>query len=195
MTHDEEILELEIWADSFKEGEFILELINESFSGNGINYEYGFVPTLVVDINSKKIKFIVYGYYKSWENVKLKRFIPEKISELLEFGKPDGIIYDPKDDKIIFAYEETSATPTGNQPLQRAERVWYSAYKKIPFVYLIGKHGLHDDGGIRTLPIWVPYLGLKLSAQYEIPSLALLYGSKTEPENYSVGGAKKKWKK
>ena len=132
MTHDEEILELEIWADSFKEGEFILELINESFSGNGINYEYGFLPTLVVDINSKKIKFIVYGYYKSWED------IPKKISELLAFGKSDGIIYDPKDDKIIFVYEETAATHTENQSLQRLERTWYSAYQRVPFVYLLG---------------------------------------------------------
>ena len=178
-----QIRELEVWADSFKEGEFILSQINQAFSGNGIKYEYGFVPVLTIDVNSTKIKFVVYGYYTSWKN------IPEKISELLLFGKSDAIIYDPKDDKIIFVYEETAATPTGNQALQRLERTWYSAYQRVPFVYLVGKHGLHKDGGIRTNSIWPSYLCLKLSTQYKIPSLALLYGSKTEPENYDIGNS------
>ena len=179
----ENLLELELWADSFKEGEFILDRIKNAFSGPEIVYIHGFVPTLTITSDSLTINFIVYGYYDSWENV------PTKISSLLVFGKPDGIIYDPKKDKIIFAYEETSAVPTGNQSLQRLERVWYAAYEKIPFVYLLGKYGLHIDNNNRTVSIWPSYLALKLSSQYFVPSLTLLYGSKKEPENYKIGNS------
>ncbi|MGY5144188.1 MAG: hypothetical protein ACW9XH_06870 [Candidatus Nitrosopumilus sp. bin_32a] len=176
-------MELEIWADSFKEGEFILERIQHIFKGSKISYIHGFVPTLSIVSNKQTINFIVYGYYSSWKN------IPSKISTLLDFGKPDGIIYDPKTDKIILSYEETSAVPTGNQSQQRLERVWYAAREKIPFVYLLGKYGMHKDGGIRTTSIWPSYLALNLTSQYEVPSLTLLYGSKTEPENYSIGNS------
>ena len=74
--------------------------------------------------------------------------------------------------------------PTGNQSLQRLERVWYAADQNIPFVYLLGKYGLHKDGNIRTTSIWPSYLALKLSTQYSIPSLTLLYGSRQNPEDY-----------
>jgi len=175
--------EIEVWADSFKEGEFILEQIKETFQNGNIVYEHGFLPTLEILINSKNIKFIVYGYYSSWDD------IPIKISNLLEFGKPDGIIYEPNIDKIILSYEETSAVPTGNQSQQRLERVWYSAKESIPFVYLLGKCGLHKDGNIRTTSIWPSYLALKLSSQYCVPSLTLLYGSEKQPENYNIGNS------
>lgn len=177
--------EIEVWADSFKEGEFILEQIKKTFQNGKIVYEHGFLPTLEILIDSKKIKFIVYGYYSSWTD------IPIKISNLLEFGKPDGIIYEPIMDKIILAYEETAAVPTGNQSQQRLERVWYSAKESIPFVYLLGKYGLHKDGKIRTTSIWPSYLALKLSSQYCVPSLTLLYGSKKQPENYNIGNSLK----
>tara|TARA_Y100001936_G_C16056265_1_gene661228 strand:+ start:410 stop:1870 length:1461 start_codon:yes stop_codon:yes gene_type:complete len=174
---------LEIWADSFKEGEFILDLLQQTFPNSTKKYIHGFVPTLQIN-RPEKINFTVYGYYDSWENR------PEKISDVLVYGKPDGIIYDPKKDKIIFAYEETSAVPTGNQSLQRLERVWYAAYAKIPFVYLLSKYGLHKDGNLRKTSIWPLYLALKLSTQYSIPSLTLLYGNKKHPENYCSGNAK-----
>lgn len=182
-SSNKNLREIEIWADSFKEGEFILEQINQVFSGGGISYEFGFLPSLTISINSQQIKFTAFGYYSAWSN------IPTKISELLKFGKCDAIIYDPNNDKIIFAYEETSAVPTGNQSLQRLERVWFAAKSLIPFVYLISKFGLHIDGGIRTISIWPSYLALKLSAQYKIPSLTLLYGNEEHPEDYSIGNS------
>ena len=180
--NENQVKELEIWADSFKEGEFILDRIKNKFLGT-ISYEHGFVPTLTITINSQTIKFFVYGYYDAWNDR------PKKISNLLVYGKCDGMIYDPILDKIIFAYEETSAVPTGNQSLQRLERTWYAAVQKIPFVYLLGKFGLHKDGGTRKVSIWPSYLALKLSSQYKIPSLTLLYGSETKQEDYEEGNA------
>jgi hypothetical protein len=178
---EKKIIELEIWADSFKEGEFILERIQRVFKGSKILHKHGFVPTLTIMINFQTIEFFVYGYYDAWNDR------PKKISNLLNYGKCDGIIYDPIADKIIFAYEETSAVPTGNQSLQRLERTWYAAHQKIPFVYLLGKFGLHKDGGTRQVSIWPSYLALKLSSQYKIPSLTLLYGSETKQEDYEEG--------
>ena len=84
--------ELEVWADNFKEGEFLLDRIAEVFPKSTKAYIHGFVPTLQIN-KPKKIKFVVYGYYSSWEK------IPTKISDLIACGKPDGIIYDPKKDK------------------------------------------------------------------------------------------------
>src|SRR2546428_236 len=77
---------------------------------------------------------------------------------ILEFGKPDAIIYDPVADEVLFAIEETAAVPTGNQSLQRLERVWYAASCGIPFAYLIGEYGLHKDQGVRRSSIWPVYL-------------------------------------
>lgn len=105
----------------------------------------------------------------------------------MKYGKADIIVYDPVNDRIILSVEETAAVPTGNQSLQRLERVWFAAKNKIPFAYLISEYGLHKDGGVRRSSIWPVYLALKLSSQYRIPSLTLFYGSKTSPENYTVG--------
>ncbi len=181
--NEKKVVELEIWADSFKEGEFILDRIKKAFPGQEIVYKHGFVPTLKITVASMTINFIVYGYYDSWEDT------PTIISSQLEYGKPDGIIYDPIKEKIIFAYEETAAVPTGNQSIQRSERTWYAAYKKIPFVYLLGKFGMHIDQRNRKVNIWPAYLGLKLSTAYRIPSLTLLYGNENEPEDYDSGNS------
>ena len=66
--------EIEIWADSFKEGEFILEQIHKVFGGNGISYEYGFLPSLTSSVNSQQIKFTAFGYYSAWADTPTKNF-------------------------------------------------------------------------------------------------------------------------
>ena len=48
--------ELEIWADSFKEGEFILDLIQQSFPNSTKKYIHGFIPTLQIN-RPEKIVF------------------------------------------------------------------------------------------------------------------------------------------
>ena len=57
--------------------------------------------------------------------------------------------YDANSREILFAVEETAATPTGNQAMQRCERQYGSARFRIPYWYLISEYGLHRDGGVR----------------------------------------------
>ena len=57
--------------------------------------------------------------------------------------------YDANSREILFAVEETAATPTGNQAMQRCERQYGSARFRIPHWYLISEYGLHRDGGVR----------------------------------------------
>ena len=51
-----------------------------------------------------------------------------------------------KRESVLFGVEETAAVPTGNQSLQRLERVWYATTKGVPFTYLMGEYGLRKDG-------------------------------------------------
>src|SRR5207237_1456906 len=90
-------------------------------------------------------------------------------------------------DNILLVVEETNAVPTGNQSLQRLERIWKAADSRIPCIYLRPKYGMHIDGGLRTNSIWPAYLALKLNLQYDVLSLTLLFGDRSSPENYSVG--------
>jgi len=175
---------IEIWSDSFKEGEWFLQNLASTYYEDrfSVNFRYNFQPIFKFR-NEDGRSFVaeVYGHYSTWTPV------PDVIKNVLKYGKPDIIVYNPLNKKIILSIEETAAVPTGNQSLQRLERVWFAAKSKIPFVYLISEYGLHVDGGVRKSSIWPAYLALKLSSQYQIPSLTLFYGSLTSPENYSVG--------
>ena len=110
--------EIEIWADSFHEGVWCcdnicayLESLGYSFESDYLN---GFIPHYVVEKEGEQLlELIVYGSYKSWNPM------PSKIKELIGWGKPDFVAYDAQDNRILFAVEETAATPTGNQAMQR----------------------------------------------------------------------------
>ena len=176
--------ELEVWADSFKEGEWFVANMASAFNRVTVEtrYEFGFQPVFEFDRQGgSSFTAYVYGDYRGWDPV------PDVISEVLDYGKPDIILYDRNDDFIFFAVEETAAVPTGNQSLQRLERVSFAAEQQIPFVYLVSEYGLHRDKGVRRSSIWPSYMALKVSSQYEIPSLTLLYGDAEHPEDYSVG--------
>ena len=114
-------LSIEIWSDSFHEGQWCCnELGNIVVSQGGthsVKYINGFQPVHTLTSKEFYIELIIYGSYKSWNPV------PKPISDLLAWGKPDFIAYDPKTEKILFAVEETAAVPTGNQALQRCERL------------------------------------------------------------------------
>lgn len=176
---------IEIWADSFHEGEWCCDNIATYAAKQGFvcskKYENGFVPVYILSSNTLTLILEVYGSYSAWSD------IPSCISELLPLGKPDFIAYSPQHDKIIFAVEETSATMTGNQPLQRCERQYGSAKNHIPFWYLVSEFGIHLDGGIRRDSIWPTISALKLSVQYEIPSMVLHYSGESSPEDYTMG--------
>ena len=177
--------EIEIWADSFHEGHWCCEEIvkialldGASITKNIVN---GFQPHYQIVNADVQIDLIVYGSYKSWTP------IPKKIQDLLAWGKPDFIAYDPAADTIIFAVEETAATATGNQTAQRCERQYGSARFNIPYWYLVSEYGMHKDGGARRDSIWPVVAGLKLSLYQKSPCMVVHYSDKDNLEDYNTG--------
>ena len=177
-----EELNLEFWSDSFHEGNWACEELACFFELVGLEYLDGFIPSYTYKIpDGSKINITVYGSYRNWSP------LPNKIRELLDWGKPDLVIYHPATDKIVLAMEETAAIPTGNQALQRCERIFGSARLKIPFWYLIGEFGVHKDGGTRRDSIWPTILSIRLSNVYKTPCITLHYSDKENPEDYTIG--------
>lgn len=173
--------EFEVWADSFHEGEWFCEKIKKFFKLKNIEYIDGFIPKYEFLYENLEITFIVYGNYKSWNP------IPKCIKDLLDWGKPDFILYDRLKDSIIFSVEETAATPTGNQALQRCERMYGAARKKVPFWYFISEFGQHSDGKIRKDSIWPSIMALKLSIAFRTPCIVLHYSDENHVEDYNSG--------
>lgn len=177
---------IEIWADSFHEGVWCCDNICNSLSLFGYTYtsDYlnGFIPHYIIHkSNFEVIELIVYGSYKSWNP------IPIKIKDLINWGKPDIIAYDAKKNRILFAVEETAATPTGNQAMQRCERQYGSAHLRIPFWYFVSEYGEHVDGGVRRDNIWPSIAAIKLSMIKRIPCIVLHYSDIDNVEDYNSG--------
>lgn len=179
--------QIEIWADSFHEGVWCCENIISSLQNKGYKYteDYleGFIPHYIIQ-NSKNapiLEIVVYGSYKSWNP------IPKKIKELIEWGKPDFVAYDPEKDLILFAAEETAATPTGNQAMQRCERQYGSAHLRIPYWYFVSEYGEHVDGGVRRDNIWPSIAAIKLSIIKNTVCVVLHYSDLSNVEDYNSG--------
>ena len=173
---------IEIWADSFHEGEWFVNNLSSFCNTLNINYIYGFIPSHTLKLtNSSDVNFTVFGSYKSWKN------LPAKIKKLLDYGKPDIVVYDRASDIIVLAIEETAAVPTGNQALQISERIFGSAYLKSPFSYPLPEYGIHTDGQNRRTSIWPTLLALKLSVQFGVPSISFMYSDSNNPEDYNKG--------
>ena len=150
---------IEIWADSFHEGEWCCDNIVQRFISMGFYcrkaYKNGYLPIYTIEKENIRLTINVYGSYKSWTN------IPKKVVEVIAWGKPDFIAYSPELDQILFAVEETAAIPTGNQATQRCERQFGSAHLRIPYWYFISEFGQHSDGGIRRDSPWPTIAALK----------------------------------
>lgn len=175
-------ISLEFWADSFHEGFWACQELGRFFKLVRTIYEKGFIPVFLFQIDKElELEITVFGSYKNWSP------LPEPIAYLIEWGKPDLIAYDPGQKKILFAMEETAAVPTGNQALQRCERMYGSLRSQIPFWYLLGEFGTHVDGGIRRDSIWPTVLALKLSCIQRTPCAVLHYSDLEHPEDYSFG--------
>lgn len=176
---------IEIWADSFHEGNWCCDCISDiaRLSGYSVNKTFirGFQPKYTIEKNGNVLELVVYGSYKSWSPV------PPKILELIAWGKPDFIAYDAAGEEILFAVEETAATPTGNQAMQRCERQYGSARFGIPYWYLISEFGVHRDGGVRRDSIWPTIAAVKLSILKNTPCLVLHYSDIDNPEDYNSG--------
>ena len=177
---------IEIWADSFHEGiwccDHICSYLNKIGYSNSSEFLNGFIPHYVIEHNHVDVlDFIIYGSYKSWEPM------PKKIKELISWGKPDFVAYDVDDEKILFAVEETAATPTGNQAMQRCERQYGSAHLRIPYWYFVSEYGEHADGGVRRDNIWPSIAAIKLSIIEKTPCLVLHYSDLDNVEDYNSG--------
>lgn len=173
---------LEFWADSFHEGTWACEELSKFIKKKSITYTKNFIPVYTYELNSEaELEITVLGSYKNWVP------LPDPIGYLIDWGKPDLIVYDQQSDKILFALEETAAVPTGNQALQRCERMYGSLRSNIPFWYLLGEFGLHVDGGIRRDSIWPSVLAIKLSCIYHTPCIVLHYSDLEHPEDYLFG--------
>lgn len=176
---------IEIWADSFHEGDWCCSFLSQIAASKGFriskDYVRGLQPHYVFTSKNAEIELLVFGSYKSWSP------LPKEIKELIEWGKPDFVAYSSINKKILFAVEETAATPTGNQAMQRCERQYGSARFHIPYWYLISEFGVHKDGGVRRDSIWPTIAALKLSILRETPCMVLHYSDIDNPEDYSSG--------
>jgi len=176
------IHKLEFWADSFHEGDWASLGLSTFFSLIKTEFIEGFIPKYTFQLNDDNLlEVTVFGSYKNWSP------LPPPISELLDWGKPDLIIFDPLANRILLAVEETAATPTGNQALQRCERIYGSSRSGIPFWYLLSEFGRHIDGGVRRDSIWPTVLALKLSCMNRTPSMVIHYSDVAHPEDYGAG--------
>lgn len=178
--------QIEIWADSFHEGVWGCENICKFLLKLGYNYKSdyinGFIPHYIVSKNrNDEVDFVVYGSYKSWTPMR------KEIQELIDWGKPDFVAFDVQENKILFAVEETAATPTGNQAMQRCERQYGSAHLRIPYWYFVSEYGEHIDGGIRRDNIWPSIAAIKLSMIKQIPCIVLHYSDIDNIEDYNAG--------
>lgn len=177
---------LEIWADSFHEGVWCCNNICSYLTASGYsytnNYLNGFIPHYIIKYRDEQIlDLVVYGSYKSWNPM------PSKIRELISWGKPDFIAYDAETDTILFAVEETAATPTGNQAMQRCERQYGSAHLRIPYWYFVSEYGEHIDGGVRRDNIWPSISAIKLTMIKKTPCIVLHYSDIDNVEDYNAG--------
>lgn len=177
---------IEIWADSFHEGVWCCDNICNALVDLGYSYKSdylnGFIPHYIIMKDaSEVIEFIVYGSYQSWDPM------PLKIRELISWGKPDFVAFDATKNEILFAVEETAATPTGNQAMQRCERQYGSAHLKIPYWYFVSEYGEHIDGGVRRDNIWPSIAAIKLSIINKTPCVVLHYSDIDNVEDYNSG--------
>ena len=85
------------------------------------------------------------------------------------------------------AVEETAATPTGNQAMQRCERQYGSAHLRIPYWYFVSEYGEHVDGGVRRDNIWPSIAAIKLTLIKNTPCLVLHYSDIDNVEDYNSG--------
>lgn len=174
---------VELWCDSFHEGAWAAEGIVQQWPKAVVtrSHRLGFIPQYSVQLGQLRLELEVFGGYGNWKD------LPPKVRELLDWGKPDIVGYDRSNDTVLFAVEETAAVPTGNQALQRCERMHGAGTMKVPFWYLLSQFGTHIDEGMRQASPWPALMAVALTATFRTPSIVLLYSSEASPEDYSAG--------
>jgi hypothetical protein len=178
-----EVRKIELWCDSFHEGTWAAEGILRQWAKAVVTRTHGlgFIPQYSVQLGQVRLELQVFGGYENWTG------LPPKIRELLDWGKPDIVGYDRSTDTVLFAVEETAAVPTGNQALQRCERMHGAGTMKVPFWYLLSQFGTHIDEGTRQASPWPALMAIALTATFRTPNIVLLYSSEASPEDYTAG--------
>lgn len=177
------VRKVELWCDSFHEGAWAAEGILKRWPKAVVtrSHRLGFIPQYSVQLGHVRLELEVFGGYGNWSD------LPKKIRELLDWGKPDIVGYDRAEDTVLFAVEETAAVPTGNQALQRCERMHGAGTMKVPFWYLLSQFGTHVDEGTRQASPWPALMAVALTATFRTPNIVLLYSSEASPEDYAAG--------
>jgi len=177
------VRKLELWCDSFHEGVWATEGIIKQLPNAAAvrSYRLGFIPQYSLQLGRTLLEIEVFGGYGNWNN------LPPKVRDLLDWGKPDIVGYDRSTDKVLFAVEETAAVPTGNQALQRCERMHGAGMMKVPFWYLLSQFGTHVDEGTRQASPWPALMAIALTATFRTPNIVLLYSSEASQEDYAEG--------
>lgn len=167
------VRKVELWCDSFHEGAWAAEGILKQWPKAVVtrSHRLGFIPQYSVQLGQVRLELEVFGGYGNWSA------LPKKIRELLDWGKPDIVGYDRSEDTVLFAVEETAAVPTGNQALQRCERMHGAGTMKVPFWYLLSQFGTHVDEGTRQASPWPALMAVALTATFRTPNIVLLYSS------------------
>lgn len=175
---------IELWADSFHEGVWAADGVVGHLPGVHVvrSHALGFIPRYTITLpGGNCLDVDVFGGYGNWVS------LPTTVKALLDWGKPDIVAYCPETDSVLFAVEETAAVPTGNQALQRCERMHGAGMAGVPFWYLLSQYGTHVDEGVRQASPWPALMALALTESFRIPSLVLFYSSQLAPEDYAVG--------
>ena len=177
------VRKVELWCDSFHEGALAAEGILKQWPTAVVtrSQRLGFIPQYSLQLGQVRLELEVFGGYGNWND------LPKNIRELLDWGKPDIVGYDRSTDTMLFAVEETAAVPTGNQALQRCERMHGAGTMKVPFWYLLSQFGTHVDEGTRQASPWPALMAIALTATFRTPNIVLLYSSEASPEDYAAG--------
>ena len=176
----------EIWADNAFEALWAIDdLCSQAQQSAWVVTRHtaqGFIPKAILTRGRNRMELAGFGDYRSWDH------IPEELAALLREGKVDVVLYDRSNERILFAIEDSSATMTGNQAQQRAERLCAFAEREIPIAYLMPAYARKNaDGGVRTPNLWVPITALMAITAYRVPVLVFFFGTAEQPDNKRAG--------
>jgi hypothetical protein len=109
-----------------------------------------------LEFNYKNVRFesFIYGCGNTNE-------LPKKIINFCKLGcRPDIWFYNPQNDNIVLAIEETLTAPVGNAQKQRIPRPMLSIEHGFPFIYVCPQQGF-DNSQKTKRNITGPFLELK----------------------------------
>lgn len=178
--------EIEIWCDNQVEGfqaiNILADIAREQGFDVAVDLLQGHIPRLIAIRDGVQIAILAFGPFRAWHHE------PDDIEERILSGKPDFIPYNRSTNSILFALEDTSATCTGNQSQQRAERFCSLVRNGIPTAYCLPAYATKPtDSNARRPNLWMPITALKLIEATGTIALIFTYGDSENPDDREVG--------